>query len=89
MKMTYYKYRWDESRGDQFEDWGKSWLLIEVANDNYLNRQIEIYDNGKILKYSREKLTDEFGGLGDQKFNLNEFHGEECSSLEFESQWNQ
>ncbi len=86
--MKYYKYKWNESRGDQFDSWGFSLWYIEIGEDNYYNRQVTIFDNGKILKYSENKLEDEFGGLGEGKFDLSEFDGIECSKNEFEENWN-
>lgn len=87
--MKYYKYRWNETRGDQFDNWGYSLWYIEVGEDNFINRQIEIYDNGKVLKYSQDKFEDEFGGLGNQKFDLTEFDGIVCTKIEFEEKWDQ
>ncbi len=87
--MKYYKYKWNESRGDKFDCWGKSLWYLEIGEDDFPNRQIEIYDNGKILKYSQNNLEDEYGGLGDQKLDLAEFDGEECTKQEFENNWNQ
>jgi len=60
---------------------------VEIREDGYPNRQIVIYDNGNILKYSENKLEDEYGGLGDQKIDLSEFDGVECSITEFENNW--
>lgn len=87
--MKYYKYKWNELRGDQFDSWGFSLWYYEIGEDGYHTRQITIFDNGKVLKYSEDKLKDEFGGLGTQKFYLAEFDGEECSKIEFEKNWNQ
>ena len=86
--MKYYKYRWNESRGDQYDNWGFSLWYIEIGEDDFPNRQIEVYDNGKVLKYSQEYLEDEYGGLGDQKLVLSEFDGIECTKMEFENNWN-
>ena len=85
--MRYYKFHWNESRGDQYDSWGTSNWFIEVGEDLYPNRQIEIYENGKKLKYSNDKLEDEFGGLSDQKFNESEFDCERSSEQEFEKLW--
>jgi len=87
--MRYYKYKWNELRADQFDSWGYSLWYLEIGEDYYPNRQIEIYDNGKILKYSHDNIDDEYGGLGDQKIDLSEFEGVECTKTEFENNWNQ
>ena len=85
--MKYYKYKWNELRGDKFDIWGFSLWYFEIGEDEFPSRQIEIYENGKILKYSENNLEDEFGFLGDQKLNLSEFNGIECSKEEFEENW--
>lgn len=86
--MKYYKYKWNELRGDQFDNWGFSIWYFEIGKDDFPNRQIEIYENGKVLKYSQENLDDKYGGLGDQKLDLSEFDGIECEKTEFENNWN-
>jgi len=86
--MKYYKYKWNELRGDQYNNWGFSLWYVEIGEDEFPNRQIEIYDNGKVSKYSQDNLDDEFGGLGEQKLDLSEFDGIECSKTEFEINWN-
>ena len=69
----------------QREVWDKG-----PKNKEMSNKHIDIvrFDNGKILKYSQDKLEDEFGGLGEGKFDLSEFDGIECSKNEFEENWN-
>jgi hypothetical protein len=58
--MRYFKFRWNESRGDKFDDWGKSTFYHELDEDFWAIRQIEIYDNGNILKYDEKHFSDEF-----------------------------
>ena len=50
-------------------------------------RQIEIYENGKRLKYSEEFIEDEFGFLADQTINLLEFEEYAINKNDFEYQW--
>ena len=87
--MRYFKFNWNETRGDEYDHWGHSTWYLEIGEEDFPNRQIELYDNGTILKYSRENPVDEFGELGDQKFDLSEFGGVECAKLEFDDCWNQ
>jgi len=87
--MKYYKRNWDETRGDEFDSWGKSILYFETDKSGLPNKQIEVYQNGKILKYDRTKLEDEFGGLGDQVLDIEEYSEFEISKEEFEKIWNQ
>jgi hypothetical protein len=86
--MKYYKYKWNELRGDKFDSWGFSLWYFEIGEDDFPNRQIEIYENGKKLKYSENYLEDKYGKLGDQKLVLSEFDGVVCTKIEFEKNWN-
>ena len=83
----YYKRKWDETRGDKFDSWGTSTWFIEVGNDSYPTRQIELYENGNRLKYNSDKTFDDYGGLGDQPFDLDEFGGFEIGENEFVLEW--
>lgn len=86
--ITYYKRKWDETRGDEFDSWGTSTWYFEVENDGYPIRQIEVYQNGNRLKYDRNKMFDDYGGLGDQGLDLLEFKEFEVNQAEFEQEWN-
>jgi hypothetical protein len=83
----YFKRRWDESRGDEFDAWGCSIWVFETDDEFWPVRQIEIYDGGQVLFYDREHLDDGHGGLGDQPLDPEE--SEECriSAAEFEHEW--
>ena len=87
--MKYYKRNWEETRGDKFDSWGKSVWLFETKNSGQPTKQMEIYDNGKVLKYHQMKLEDEFGRLGDQELDLEEFSEFEITKQEFENIWNE
>jgi hypothetical protein len=87
--MKYFRYHWNESRGDEFSNWGNSIWLVEVGDDNYAVRQMEIYENGNILKYDSNHFEDNFGFLGDQKIENDENELEEISFTEFEKIWKQ
>ncbi len=85
--MRYFKRHWNETRGDQYESWGKSVWFLETDKTGEVLRQIEIYKNGKVLKYDRQNIEDKFGGLADQKLDLNEFEQYSIEQEEFESKW--
>ncbi len=85
--IRYYKRNWEETRGDEFDSWGTSIWYFEVGNDNYPTRQIELYENGNRLKYHSDKTFDDYGGLGDQAFDLVEFEQFEIGKEEFEEEW--
>jgi len=85
--MNYYKRNWNETRGDQYDSWGKSIWYFETDNNGKVLRQIEIYDNGKVLKYDNQNIEDEFGGLADQNIDLTEFVKFSIEKEEFENKW--
>ena len=85
--MKYFKRRWEESRGDEFDSWGPSTWYFEVGDDGYPVRQLQQYDGGAILKYDQTHLDDEFGGLGDQELDLDEFAPFEIERMAFDSVW--
>ncbi len=83
--MRYFKRRWDGPRGDEHDSWGGSIWYFEVGDDGYPVRQLEIYDGGAILKYDERHLDDEFGGLGDQSVDFEEFAPFEIEPRAFEA----
>lgn len=90
--MKHYRFNWDEFRGGEEDHWGKSLWYIEVDNEGWLTRQLEIYENGQVLKYDEDKIEDEYGMLGDQKMTkeeLGEFGAKLISLEEFNLRWNE
>ncbi|MGB3773802.1 MAG: hypothetical protein WA951_00965 [Leeuwenhoekiella sp.] len=87
--MKYYRRNWEETRGDEFDSWGKSIWLFKTENSGQPTKQMEIYENGKVLKYDQTKLEDEYGGLGDQELDLDEFSDFEITEQEFEKYWSE
>ncbi|MFD2915485.1 MULTISPECIES: hypothetical protein [Flavobacteriaceae] len=85
--MNYFKRKWNETRGDQYDSWGKSAWYFETDNNGEVLRQIEAYDNGKVLKYDNQNIDDEFGGLADQNLDLSEFVEFSIEKEEFENKW--
>lgn len=85
---TYYKRKWNETKGHEFDSWGTSIWYFEVGNDGFPIRQIELYDNGNRLKYDSDKAFDDYGGLGDQALDLDELKEFEIEQDEFEIEWN-
>ena len=86
--MNYFKRNLEESRDDEFDNWGKSTFFLETDDLGYPNRQIEQYQNGVVLKYDKEKAHDEFGMLGDQKIDLDEFAPFQITNEQFSKEWN-
>tara|TARA_R110000764_G_scaffold109468_1_gene195631 strand:+ start:1249 stop:2184 length:936 start_codon:yes stop_codon:yes gene_type:complete len=85
--MRYFKRKWNETRGDQYDNWGTSTFFIETDVSGNPSRQIEKYDNGIVLKYGDKKTEDEFGMLGYQDLDLEEFSEFEISKTDFENEW--
>ncbi|WP_299797155.1 hypothetical protein [uncultured Maribacter sp.] len=85
--MKYYKRNWNETRGDQYNSWGKSIWYFETNNNGEVLRQIEAYDNGKVLKYNNQNIEDEYGRLADQNLDLTEFVEFSIEKEEFENKW--
>lgn len=85
--MNYFKQFWDENRDDEFASWGTSTWYFETNSDDEILKQITIYKNGTIVKYSEDKLEDEFGSLGDQKLTIEECDGAVISKEEFYKLW--
>ena len=51
----YFKRKWNETRGDEFDSWGTSIWYFEIGPDGYPIKQIELYENGNRLKYHSKK----------------------------------
>lgn len=87
MDILYFKRYFDESRIEKSENWGTCIYYFEANFNGEILRQIEIYENGKVLKYSHEFIEDEYGFLADQEIDLLEFKEFSISKSEFEDQW--
>lgn len=85
--MRYFKRYWGEPRGDANDAWGCSWWYLETDSAGAVLRQIEVYDCGPTLRYDRQRLNDEFGGLSDQPLEFGEFANFEIAREEFERAW--
>ena len=49
--MKYFKRNWNETRGDQYDSWGKSVWLFETDNNGEVLRQTGGIDPKMIFKY--------------------------------------
>ena len=88
MDKLYFRRRWEETRGDEFDDWGFSTWYFETDLKGLPIRQVECYDNGKVLKYDNIKQFDNYGQLGEHELDLSEFNKFEITNDVFESIWN-
>jgi hypothetical protein len=66
--VRYYRHRWNESRGDAYDDWGHATYYFAVADNGFVVEQAEVYDNGCVLLYDENHPRDDFGMLADQRF---------------------
>lgn len=83
----YYKRPWNDTRGDEYDAWGGSLWYLEIGQDQYPIRQMEVYENGNRLKYHPDKPFDDYGGLGTQPLDVNDFQDFEIKKSEFEREW--
>ena len=58
-----------------------------MDDDGYAIRQLEVYANGRVMKYDENHGEDEFGGLAEYPLEPQEFAPFEISGEEFEAAW--
>ncbi len=73
--------------------WGRFTRYIQIGEDLRVVRQVDAFENGKLLCYDRGHWVDNFGMLGDARLNRNCKCGrwgqsEEIKADEFERVWN-
>lgn len=85
---TYIKRHWNEGRGDEYDSWGASWWFFEVDASGVVIRQAELYENGRLLRYSAAHAEDEFGALADSSLDPSDADYISISQDEFEGIWN-
>lgn len=83
--MNYLKIKWDEFAFDS--EWGKSIWYVEIGEDNYIKRQLEVYENSNRIKFDEDHWCDSYGSLGDQPVSISELNSVEITAEEFESEW--
>jgi hypothetical protein len=49
--------------------WGGLTRYLEVADDQFAARQVEVFDNGNVLRYDRAHWCDAFGPLLGRRFS--------------------
>ncbi|GGZ05135.1 hypothetical protein GCM10007388_43420 [Pseudoduganella plicata] len=85
--LKHVKRHWNETRGDQHDDWGTSWWYFEVAADGRVIRQVEQYESGTLLHYDAKRDIDTCGGLALEPLDLSESGYQEILDKEFEHVW--
>lgn len=84
----YFRRVWDESRGDEWDGWGVATYFFEASDAGAVFRQVEVYTNGRVLRYGPQHAEDEYGFLTDQPLDLDELAGSESDAPTFETAWN-
>jgi Domain of unknown function (DUF6881) len=85
----FYRRRWEETRGDEFDDWGRSVWYFEVGDDGWPVRQVEVYDAGRISRYGAGHEEDRYGGLSQASLydSDEDWSPFEITAAEFERVW--
>ena len=85
--MKYFKRDWEETRGDEFDNWGTSTFYFETDETGLPIKQLEKYQNGQVLKFDQINPLNQFGMLSDQTLDLDEFKNFEITKEEFQNIW--
>jgi hypothetical protein len=68
--MRYFKERGHCLRSNSLAaDWGECVRYVEIADDRYAARQVEVYSGGRVLRYDRSHWCDSFGQLFGCRFS--------------------
>jgi hypothetical protein len=76
-------------------DWGRITQYREVSDDQFAVRQVDVYENGNVLRYDRSHRRDDYGSLMGRKFSRKakwaiDFPGAEMISADdFDKVWQQ
>jgi len=85
--MKYIKQLVKASWRDNPVDWGDVTYFFEMDQDGQVLRQLEVHENGIVLKYDRTHFSDSEGSLSDKTLELGEVAPCGISESEFESAW--
>lgn len=62
--MRYFKQRGRCLHHDSLAaDWGECVRFVEIGDDRFAVRQVEVYSGGRVLRYDRSHWCDRFGQL--------------------------
>ncbi|RSK44756.1 hypothetical protein [Hymenobacter perfusus] len=82
--MRYYKRYWEETTGDIATDnWGTSCFYFETDEQLCVQRQLQVFGNGQVLKYDINYVEDKLGGLSEAPLDI-DFVPYEIIKEEFE-----
>jgi hypothetical protein len=85
----FYRRRWDETRGDEFDSSGHSLWYFDTDDEGRPIRQVELYDAGRVLRYSPGHSEDRYGSLGQVSLydSDEDWSTFEITEVEFERVW--
>ena len=89
MPNRYFRREWDELRSGDHPQWGAATFYFETDESLAALRQVEVYANGRRLRYDRAHAEDEDGFLDDGAI----FPADEWPELfeitagEFDTEW--
>jgi hypothetical protein len=86
--LRYFRRHWAENRGDRYSGWGEATYFLETDGQLYPTRQMEVYENGTVLKYDSPEREDDYGFLSYVQLDAGEFAPFEITKEEFEDAWN-
>jgi uncharacterized protein (DUF433 family) len=88
MGRNYFCRPWSETTSEPLtNDWGTSVYYFETDNLMNVLRQLEVFANGRVLKYDTEYTDDQFGGLSEVVLDAQEFAPYKISPKVFEDHW--
>lgn len=70
--MPFYRRPWDESRGDEQDDWGSAIYYFWV-HEGVLEQQVERYKTGVLLAYDRFHREDQYGQMASEPLDPDEW----------------
>ncbi|MBO9566429.1 MAG: hypothetical protein J7621_26880 [Niastella sp.] len=86
--LNYYKRYWDDTSGDtSTNDWGTSIYYFETDHEGNAIRQLQVFQNGNVLKYDTGYPEDKLGGLSAFPLDADEYEAYRIAGKEFERLW--
>lgn len=90
--MIYRKKTDNWYEGEPKSLWGTFTSFVEIGDDSYALRDVQLYQNGYALRYDRENWLDGVGCLGSMKYDEQKWlelwgPDEAIEASEFEEAW--
>jgi hypothetical protein len=87
--LLFFSRHWNESTGNpKTNHWGLAFYYFETNKQGAVLKQIEVYENQRVLKYSALHEEDDFGGLSEQNLDLTDEAYAPISKNDFYALWN-